>query len=48
MLTSSECMFYVNGHVTSDYQNELETKWVEELKQAYPVKVNTKELKKIK
>ncbi|MBD5357144.1 MAG: hypothetical protein HDR88_09105 [Bacteroides sp.] len=48
LLTSPESMDDVKGQVTSDYQNELETKWVEELKQAYPVKVNTKELKKIK
>ncbi len=38
----------VRGLVTGDYQTELETIWVDELKQKYPVKVNEKELKKIK
>lgn len=38
----------VKAQVTGDYQTELETKWVNELKAAYPVKVNKKELKKVK
>lgn len=38
----------VRGAVTTDYQNELEKAWIEELKAKYPVKVNRKELKKIK
>lgn len=38
----------VRGKVTNDYQNELEAAWIEELKSKYPVKMNSKELKKIK
>lgn len=38
----------VKGSVVSDYQNELEKSWVDWLKAQYPVKVNKKELKKIK
>lgn len=38
----------VRGQVTSDYQNELESRWVGELKKKYKVKVNGKELKKVK
>jgi peptidyl-prolyl cis-trans isomerase SurA len=34
--------------VTTDYQNELEKQWVEQLRKTYPVKINTKVLKKIK
>ncbi|MEZ3551294.1 MAG: peptidylprolyl isomerase [Muribaculaceae bacterium] len=37
----------VRGQVTSDYQAELESRWVEALKRKYPVKVNKKELKKM-
>ncbi len=36
------------GLVTSAYQNELETVWLQQLKEKYPVKVNTKLLEKIK
>lgn len=38
----------VRGLVTSDYQNLLESEWIEELKSKYPVNVNRKELQKIK
>jgi peptidyl-prolyl cis-trans isomerase SurA len=38
----------VRGQVTTDYQNELEKQWVEQLRKTYPVKINTKVLKKIK
>lgn len=48
IIDSPETIDDVKGQVTSDYQNELESKWVEELKAKYPVKVNKKELKKIK
>lgn len=36
------------GTVISDYQNEVEKNWVEELKKKYRVEVNTKVLSKIK
>ncbi|MDE6577552.1 MAG: peptidylprolyl isomerase, partial [Muribaculaceae bacterium] len=38
----------VKGQVISDYQNQLEKEWVDNLKALYPVKVNIKELKKVK
>lgn len=37
----------VRGLVTSDYQNEYQANWENELKKKYPVKVNEKELKKV-
>ncbi len=36
------------GEVTTDYQNVLEKQWVEQLRKAYPVKINKKTFKKIK
>ncbi len=36
------------GNVISDYQNELERKWVDELRKKYEVKVNKKVLRKLK
>lgn len=36
------------GQVTSDYQNEFQTTWEEELRSRYPVTVNEKVLKKIR
>lgn len=48
MLDSPSAVEDVRGQVTSDYQNELENAWVEELKLKYPVTVNEKILKKIK
>ncbi len=38
----------VRGQVTSDYQDVLEKRWIEELKARYPVKIDKKVLKKIK
>ena len=38
----------VKGQVTGDYQNALEKEWLDELRTKYKVKVNKKELKKIK
>lgn len=38
----------VRGMVTNDYQNALEQEWIADLRNRYPVKVNEKELKKIK
>ena len=38
----------VRGKVTGDYQNLLEKEWISDLKSRYKVKVNEKELKKIK
>lgn len=38
----------VKGQVVSDYQNELEKEWVEQLRKEFPVKVNKKQLKKVK
>lgn len=35
------------GQATSDYQNFLEKKWIEELRAKYPVKVNQAELDKV-
>ncbi len=38
----------VKGRVLSDYQNHLETKWMEGLRQKYNVEINKKALKKVK
>ncbi len=48
VLTAPEEVGDVRGQVTSDYQNELEAGWIQEMKSRYPVKVNEKELKKVK
>ena len=48
VLTVPEEVSDVRGAVTGDYQNELESRWAEELKAKYPVKVNRKELNKVK
>lgn len=45
LLDAPEEMGDVKGLVISDYQNQLETEWVEELKEKYPVVVNKKVLK---
>ena len=42
--TLKEC----RGLVTSDYQVELEQKWVQSLKDKYPVKINEKVLDKVR
>lgn len=46
VLEAPEEVSDVRGMVTGDYQNQLETEWVEELKSKYPVVVNEKVLKK--
>lgn len=38
----------VRGAVTTDYQNELERQWVEQLRKTYPYKVDKKVLKQVK
>lgn len=38
----------VKAQVTADYQNALETEWIEELQAKYPVEIFEKELKKVK
>lgn len=48
MITTPEEVNDVRGLVTSDYQNQLEQEWVEELKEKYPVTINKKVLKKVK
>lgn len=48
ILNAPETMEDVKGLVTSDYQNQLETDWVEGLKAKYPVSVNKKVMKKVK
>jgi len=36
------------GKVVNDYQNQIETNWLQELKSRFPVQVNEKVLKKVK
>ena len=38
----------VKGKVMSDYQNNLETKWIEELRSKYNVQIHKKTLKRVK
>ena len=38
----------VRGAVVADYQAALEAEWVKELRAKYPVKINKKQLKKLK
>lgn len=47
-LTSPEEAADVRGQVTSDYQAKLEKEWIESLRVKYPVKINEKELNKLK
>ena len=48
LLDAPEVMTDVKSLVTSDYQNQLERQWVENLKSRYPVVVNEKVLHKVK
>ncbi len=48
ILEAPEELNDVRGLVTSDYQNQLEADWIEDLKLKYPVTVNEKTLKKVK
>lgn len=48
ILTAPESAEDVKGLVTSDYQNMMQTKWENELRNRYPVKVNQKVLKSVK
>lgn len=44
---SPESYTDVRGAVTTDYQNELERRWIEELRAKYPIEVNENVLKQI-
>ena len=35
------------GYIIADYQDYLESLWIDELKQKYPVQINTEELNKM-
>ena len=48
LINQPEELADVRGQVTSDYQDVLEQRWVAELKQKYPVKIDNKVLKKVK
>ncbi len=48
IIESPESFADVKGLVTSDYQDVLEKKWIEELHRKYPVKINQAVLKKVK
>ena len=48
LLNEPEEVADVKGQVTSDYQNEFQTAWEEELRNRYPVKINEKVLNKAK
>lgn len=48
VITVPEEVSDVKGLVTSDYQNEFQTAWENELRRKYPVKVNEKVLKTVK
>lgn len=47
VLAQPEEVADVRGAVVSDYQNELEKQWVEQLRKQYPVKIDKKVYKKI-
>lgn len=48
ILEQPSCPEDVKGLLTQAYQDQLEQEWVKELRRKYPVKVNEKELRKIK
>lgn len=48
VITAPEEYADVRGLVTSDYQNEFQARWEDELRKKYPVKVNQKVLKSVK
>ena len=48
LINAPEDLGDVRGQVTSDYQDVLEKRWIQELQQKYPAKVNKKVLKKVK
>ncbi len=48
VINAPETVADVRGAVTSDYQSELETQWIDELHKTYRVKINRKVLKKVK
>ena len=48
VINQPEEMSDVRGAVTSDFQDELERLWKEELARKYPAKINAKVLKKVK
>lgn len=48
VLDAPEEVSDVRGLVVADYQQQLETEWIKELRDKYPVKVNGKELKKLR
>ena len=48
VITAPETAADVRAQVTTDYQNELERLWIEELRAKYPVEVFDKELKKVR
>ena len=48
IIEQPEAVADVRGQVASDYQNELESNWVAQLRNKYKVKINKKVLKKVK
>lgn len=48
LISEPEEVADVKGMVTSDYQNEFQQAWENELRKKYPVKVNEKVLRKVK
>ena len=48
VLTVPDVLADVRGAVVADYQDQLEKEWVEQLKQKFAIKINQKELDKLK
>ena len=46
--SSYQTLEEARGKVVNDYQNEIETNWLKELKSLFPVEINEKVLKKVK